>query len=66
MPGLVLRVEVEEGQSVAAGDGLVVLEAMKMENEIKAPVDGRVTAVHVNDGQAVDKGTILVEVTVEG
>jgi biotin carboxyl carrier protein len=66
MPGLVLRVEVEEGQSVAAGDGLVVLEAMKMENEIKAPVDGRVTAVHVNDGQAVDKGTVLVEVTVEG
>jgi biotin carboxyl carrier protein len=45
---------------------LVVLEAMKMENEITAPVDGRVTAVHVNDGQAVDKGTVLVEVTVEG
>ncbi len=66
MPGLVLHVEVEEGQAVAAGDGLVVLEAMKMENEIKAPVPGRVTAVHVNDGQAVDKGMVLVEVTVEG
>lgn len=66
MPGLVLRVEVQEGQDVAAGAGLVVLEAMKMENEIKAPVAGRVAAVHVSGGQAVDKGTVLVEVTPEG
>ena len=66
MPGLVLRVEVEEGEMVAAGDGLVVLEAMKMENEIKAPVAGRITAVHVEGGQAVDKGMTLVEVTAEG
>jgi len=66
MPGLVLRVEVEEGQTVDAGAGLVVLEAMKMENEIKAPVGGRVAAVHVTDGQAVDKGTVMVEVTAEG
>ena len=66
MPGLVLRVEVEEGQTVVAGAGLVVLEAMKMENEIKAPVAGRVVAVHVSDGQAVDKGVVLVEVTAEG
>ena len=66
MPGLVLRVEVEEGQTVAAGAGLVVLEAMKMENEIKAPVAGRVVAVHVIGGQAVDKGMVLVEVTAEG
>jgi biotin carboxyl carrier protein len=66
MPGLVLRVEVEVGQTVAAGDGLVVLEAMKMENEIKAPVGGRVEAVHVSGGQAVDKGMVLVEVVVEG
>ncbi len=66
MPGLVLRVEVEEGQAVDAGAGLVVLEAMKMENEIKAPVAGQVAAVHVVDGQAVDKGMVLVEVTAEG
>ena len=65
MPGLVLRVEVEEGQTVAAGAGLVVLEAMKMENEIKAPTAGRVATVHVRDGQAVDKGMILVEVVAE-
>jgi pyruvate carboxylase subunit B len=66
MPGLVLRVEVEEGDTVAAGAGLVVLEAMKMENEIKSPVAGRVAAVHVSGGQAVDKGMVMVEVTAEG
>ena len=66
MPGLVLRVEVEEGQTVADGDGLLVLEAMKMENEIKAPVAGRVTAVHVSGGEAVEKGMVLVEVAAEG
>lgn len=66
MPGLVLRVEVAEGQSVTAGEGLVVLEAMKMENEIKSPVTGEVTAIHVDGGQAVDKGMVMVEVTAEG
>ena len=66
MPGLVLRVEVEEGEQVVAGQGLVVLEAMKMENEIKAPVAGHVAAVHVSGGQAVDKGMVMVEVTAEG
>jgi pyruvate carboxylase subunit B len=66
MPGLVLRVEVEEGDTVAAGAGLVVLEAMKMENEIKAPVAGTVTAVHVDGGQAVEKGMVMVEVSAEG
>ncbi len=66
MPGLVLRVEVEEGEMVAAGEGLVVLEAMKMENEIKAPVAGRVSAVLVEGGQAVDKGMPMVEVVAEG
>jgi pyruvate carboxylase subunit B len=65
MPGLVLRVEVEVGQKVASGTGLVVLEAMKMENEIKSPVVGTVSAVHVNGGQAVEKGMVLVEVLPE-
>ncbi len=63
MPGLVLRVEVEEGQIVEAGTGVVVLEAMKMENEIKAPAPGVVKVVHVSEGQAVDKGVPLVEIT---
>jgi pyruvate carboxylase subunit B len=66
MPGLVLRVEIKEGDTVSAGDGLVVLEAMKMENEIKAPIAGKVTAVHVAGGQAVDKGMVMVEVAAEG
>jgi pyruvate carboxylase subunit B len=66
MPGLVLRVEVEEGDVVEAGAGLVVLEAMKMENEIMAPVTGRVKAVHVDGGQAVDKGMVMIEVIPEG
>lgn len=62
MPGLVLRVEVEAGQEVAAGSGLVVLEAMKMENEIRSSGPGRVKAVLVEAGQAVEKGAALVEV----
>jgi len=65
MPGLVLRVEVEAGQEVAAGGGLVVLEAMKMENEIRSPGPGRVKVILVEPGQAVEKGAPLVEVTAE-
>lgn len=61
MPGLVVRVQVEVGAEVAAGQGLVVVEAMKMENELRAAGPGRVTAVHAVAGTAVDKGTILVE-----
>jgi pyruvate carboxylase subunit B len=65
MPGLVLRVEVEAGQEVAAGGGLVVLEAMKMENEIRSPGPGKVKAILVEPGQAVEKGAPLVEVVAE-
>ncbi|GBD33077.1 MAG: hypothetical protein KatS3mg081_0156 [Gemmatimonadales bacterium] len=62
MPGLVLRVEVEVGQRVGAGSGLLVLEAMKMENEIRSPRDGVVRRVLVRAGQAVEKGAELVEI----
>lgn len=61
MPGLVVRVPVEPGQQVSAGAGVVVLEAMKMENELKATAPGVVKAVHVKPGQAVEKGQALVE-----
>jgi acetyl/propionyl-CoA carboxylase alpha subunit len=61
MPGLVLRVHVAPGQQVVAGAGLVVLEAMKMENELKATASAVVRAVRVKPGEAVDKGQILVE-----
>jgi biotin carboxyl carrier protein len=60
MPGLVVRVEVEPGQRVEAGVGLVVVEAMKMENELRAPRPAVVAAVHVAPGQAVEKGAPLV------
>lgn len=61
MPGLIVRVAVEPGQQVKAGEGLVVMEAMKMENELRAPADGTVTRVLVQPGAAVEKGAVLVE-----
>jgi biotin carboxyl carrier protein len=60
MPGTILSVPVKAGQSVKAGDVLVVLEAMKMENEIKAGRDAVVAAVAVNKGESVDTGALLV------
>jgi len=62
MPGLVLAVEVAEGQEVAAGQGVVVVESMKMENEIKSTLGGVVEKVMVETGQVVDKGETLVRV----
>lgn len=61
MPGLVVRIAVQEGDRVQAGTPLVVMEAMKMENELKAPVDGVVGPVRVRPGEAVEKGAVLVE-----
>jgi len=60
MPGLVAKVLVKPGDEVAAGQGLIVLEAMKMENELKAPAAGTVAAVRVEAGQPVEKGAVLV------
>jgi len=60
MPGLVLRVYVVPGQQVAAGAGLVVVEAMKMENELRAHRAGVVAKVHVEVGQVVERGAPLV------
>ncbi|TAK36423.1 MAG: acetyl-CoA carboxylase biotin carboxyl carrier protein subunit [Chloroflexota bacterium] len=60
MPGLVLQVFVEPGQQVERGDVLLVLEAMKMENDIRAPAAGRVDHVGVRAGQRVDQGQRLV------
>lgn len=60
MPGRVVRVEVAAGQRVEAGAGLVVVEAMKMENELRAPRSGVVARVHVAVGEAVERGAPLV------
>ena len=61
MPGLIVRVNVAPGDAVQAGQGLVVMEAMKMENELRAASAGTVTVVRVTPGTAVEKGAVLVE-----
>lgn len=60
MPGTIIDVKVKAGQAVKSGDVLVILEAMKMENEIKAPHDATVASVAVNKGESVDTGSLLV------
>lgn len=62
MPGLVLSIAVEPGQAVSDGMGLAVLEAMKMENELRAEREGVVKAVHVAPGDAVGKNDLLIEI----
>jgi biotin carboxyl carrier protein len=62
MPGKVVRVLVKPGDAVTARQGLVVVEAMKMENELRAARDGRVRDVAVTEGQSVDAGAILLTV----
>lgn len=63
MPGTILRVLVQPGQTVKAGDVLLILEAMKMENEIKAPMHGIVESIAVQEGKAVNKGELLIHLT---
>lgn len=60
MPGKILAVKANEGQMVKRGDVLLVLEAMKMENEIVAPEDGTVANIHVNVGNMVEAGDLLI------
>lgn len=60
MPGKILRYLVEEGDQVVEGQGLVVVEAMKMENELQSPKDGSVKKIQIPAGAAVDGGTILM------
>lgn len=62
MPGNVLKISVKEGQSVQKGDTVMILEAMKMENEIVAPTDGTVSAIHVAEGQSVESDDVLFEI----
>jgi len=62
MPGLISRIEVAIGEEVASGKGLLVLEAMKMENEIRSLRHGRVESIHVERGKPVEKGEPLVTI----
>jgi pyruvate carboxylase subunit B len=66
MPGLIIKVEVSQEDWVERGQGLVVIEAMKMENELKATTAGRVMEVKVASGQAVDKGETLLVIEPDG
>ncbi len=62
MPGLILDILVREGDTVEEGDTLLILEAMKMENAITAPVAGTVSKIHIEKAEAVEKGVVLVEI----
>ena len=59
-PGTVVRICRKAGDSVKKGEPIVIIEAMKMENEISAPRDAEIIAIHINGGQTVEKGTALV------
>jgi len=65
MPGLVVRVEVTQGEVVEVGKGLVVVEAMKMENELRATHQGVVEQIHVKAGDRVEKGAALVTLSAQ-
>lgn len=60
MPGKVVKILAKEGKTVRVGEGLIVVEAMKMENEFKAPCDGVVKMIQVSEGEAVEGGQTLV------
>ena len=60
MPGLVVAVPVQLGQPIEAGDNLVILESMKMENELKAPRSGHVERINVQAGDSVEQNQVLV------
>lgn len=60
MPGNIIDIKVAAGDTVTNGQTLLILEAMKMENEIKAPCDGTVAGVHVAKGDTVDSGALLI------
>ncbi|HRF37953.1 MAG TPA: acetyl-CoA carboxylase biotin carboxyl carrier protein subunit, partial [Saprospiraceae bacterium] len=62
MPGLVRRIEVSPGQEIKEGDPILILEAMKMENVLKSPGEGRIAKVLVSEGAPVEKGQVLIEV----
>jgi len=61
MPGLIVRIKVAIGDLVQAGQGLVIMEAMKMENELRSNAAGKVRSISAEEGSAVEKGAVLVE-----
>lgn len=62
MPGMIIKIFVEDGQKVSKGEKVVIVEAMKMENALQSPIDGIVRSVKIKEGQAVEKDAILIEI----
>ena len=61
IPGIILEINVQEGDKVGPGDRLLVLEAMKMQNDILCPLEGKIKTIHVQEKQMVSKGALLLE-----
>lgn len=62
MPGKVVRILKAEGDAVQVGDGILVMEAMKMQNELKAKTSGKITKIHASEGQTVESKNVLAEI----
>lgn len=62
MPGKITSIKKQVGDTVKAGESVVILEAMKMENELKSPISGIVEVIHVEEGKSVEKNTVLIEI----
>ncbi len=62
MPGLILKVTKKVGEQVELGDSVIILEAMKMENDLKSPASGIIENIFVTEGSAVEKGTLLLSI----
>jgi biotin carboxyl carrier protein len=63
MPGLIVRIPVEEGQPVSKGETVAILESMKMENELKSPRDGTIHRIYVSAGENVEQNKVLVTIS---
>ena len=61
IPGIISKINVYEGQKVSRGQGLLVLEAMKMLNDLACPIDGRIKTIYIKQSQMVVKGQLLIE-----
>ena len=62
MPGLVIKIPVEVGQQIEKGDKIIMIEAMKMENSLSAPISGTIKTIHTREGIAVEKNALLMEI----